>query len=65
MGHYCEKPDHVVLDLYYIEGKWNLFDIWAGKVIECCKQSLIDHFDGTLKAALIEPSKSNPETLGQ
>lgn len=51
MGHYSEKPKHVVLDLYYIEGVWNILDIWAGKATECCKQSLIGRFDGALEGS--------------
>ena len=51
MGHYSEKPKHVVLDLYYIEGMWNILDIWAGKATECCKQSLIGHFDGAFEGS--------------
>lgn len=51
MGHYCDKPDHVVLGLYCIEGMWTILDIWAGKSIECCKQSLTGHFDEALEGS--------------
>jgi hypothetical protein len=31
MSHYCGKPDHVVLGLYYIEGICKILEIWVGK----------------------------------
>lgn len=42
-GHCSHKPDHVNL-----RSLWKSLGLWAREALECCKQSLIGHSEGSL-----------------